>query len=156
MNSICIIWGSIADYLTLLITTVGLIFAFIQLISYRKELKNKMFIEYRQRFKSDPINIKVLELMNTNKDDQLTKYEVIHFIGFYEELHKMMEDKLISKCDLIYFFGSHYKEAFQGDYIKNLIDLNDPYWIRASKLLEIITKEEDCELQLMRKKIYCK
>jgi hypothetical protein len=143
-------WGSIPDYITLLITLVGIGIALEQFRSYRKELKNRLFIEFRQRFKSDPINIKIFEFLNPLENQKKvnlpTKYEIYHFVGFYEELHKMLVDKMITCEDLIYFFGYYYLEALKRKEVKDMIDLDDPYWIRAKDLLNILKGEEDKNL----------
>jgi len=142
LNYICSInWGSLADWITVLITGLGFGFALIQFRNYRKELMNRTFIEYRQRFNSDVINIRVLEYIS--KTDNLpnelpSEYDINHFLGFYEELHKMLLDNQISIDDLIYYFGNYYLKVIENPILFKRIKVNDFFWIRSVDLYKRI------------------
>ncbi len=144
-------WGSVADWTTVLITCAGIIIALWQFISYRKEIKNKTFIEFRQRFKSDPIIIKILEFITPMEENRNvgnnnlvpSKYDVYHFIGFYEELHKMYIDNQISMQDIVYFFGYYYTKVFDHPDLSRIIKSNSTYWIRAVHLNKLIKKNQN-------------
>lgn len=133
-----------ASWTTTLITFIGILIALWQFILYRKELKSKIFIEFRQRFKTDPINLKIFEFINGNKNNNNpTEYEMSHFIGFYEELHKMHKDKQVNLSDLIYFFGNYYIKAFEHPDLSKKIKINSTYWSRAIDLYKLIKKNEN-------------
>jgi len=90
---------NILDLLLLIVTSLGFIIALKQFGSYREELKVRTFIEFRQRFKSDAIILKILEALNSdnpNRIKEFPKYELYHFLGFYEELEKMYSLKQVS------------------------------------------------------------
>lgn len=144
-------WGSFPDWIMIFITGIGIIVAIRQFILYRREIKNKTFIEFRQRFKTDPINIKVLEYLNVKKSKNKksesnvkpTCYEINHFVGFYEELHKMLINKLISIDDLIYFFGNYYFKVFEDTKLISCVKLQSHYWARAIDLYIIMKKHKN-------------
>ena len=85
------------EWIAVIITLLGFIIAFWQFKLYRKEIRDKSFIEFRQRFKSNVINIKVLSFIldNYGTVEELSEYEIFHFLGFYEELHKLNNRKTI-------------------------------------------------------------
>jgi len=148
-----ITWGSIADWIMVLITILGFGFALFQFWNYRKELKNRTFLEFRQRFKSDEINIRVLEYIS--KNDNSTKkipseYDVNHFLGFYEELHKMLLENQISIDDLIYYFGNYYLKVFEDSILFERIKINDLYWIRSVDLYKRIKMNKSESLEKLR------
>ncbi len=146
--------GSLADWTIALITLIGILLALKQFILYRNELKNKIFIEFRQRFKSDPINIKVFEFISGNKETNLpTEYEVNHLIGFYEELHKMYKDKQLNLNDLIYFFGNYYIKVIEHPELSKKIRTNSTYWTRAIDLYKLIKENEKRILGKIGKKL---
>ena len=158
-NCICSInWSLIAEWATVVITAIGIILGLNQFKSYRKELKNKIFIEFRQRFKSDPINLKVLKYISLNDDDQAAleqdkipnKYDVYHFLGFYEELHKMLIDKQMSLNDLIYFFGYYYMKLYSLPIFSEAINIDDRLWSRAKSLLKLINDNHVRVLEQMK------
>lgn len=141
-------FGSLADWTTSIITLIGICIALYQFISYRKELKNKVFIEFRQRFKADPINVKIFEFINGNiKSNIPTDYEVNHFIGFYEELHKMYKDNQVSINDLIYFFGNYYLKVFEHSDLSEKIKSGSNYWARAVDLYKLMKENEKSVLE---------
>ena len=135
-------YGSMAEWTAAIITLVGIGIALWQFISYRKELKNKIFLEFRQRFKTDTINVKIFEFISKDGGQEPSTYEVYHFFGFYEELHKMFIDKLISINDLVYFFGYYYLKAYDNKILINKIKTNDYYWTRAVDLHKIICENK--------------
>lgn len=135
-------WGSIAEWTAAMITLIGIGIALWQFISYRKELKNKIFLEFRQRFKADPINLRIFEFISKNEGQEPSVYEAYHFFGFYEELHKMYIVKLISINDLIYYFGYYYLKAYENPTLIQKIKTNSYYWTRAVDLYKIISKNK--------------
>ena len=141
-------WGSVADWTTATITLLGIGIALYQFISYRKELKNKIFIEFRQRFKSDPINVKIFEFISGNNTSNIpTDYEVNHFIGFYEELHKMHKEKQVTIEDLIYFFGNYYIKVLENKNLSEKVKTNSDYWTRAVDLYRLMKENENKTLK---------
>lgn len=148
-------WSALGTWVAALIALVGIILALKQFRHYRKELRNKMFIEFRQRFKSDSINIKILEYIQkdtTSSSNCPTIYEVYHFAGFYEELHKMMKEKQISLEDLVYYFGNYYLKVIEHDEISSKIKTNSKYWTRAIDLYYIIKNSENSVLENVSQK----
>ena len=130
---------TLTDLLLLFVTTSGIIIALYEFRSYRREFRYKVFLEFRQRFKSDKIILKILKALNTKDKqtlNQLTKYEKYHFLGFYEELEKMYSLKQVTINDIDYFFGYYYIKFFR--YTK--ISRSDYYWRRAIRLYKLIKK----------------
>ena len=138
-------FGSVADWALALITLFGIIIALVQFDSYRKEIKNNTFVEFRQRFKSDSINIKVFKyLFDQNEKLEIpTEYEFNHFLGFSEELHKMYVDRQISIDDIIYFFGIYFVKFFENENAKNKVKITSNYWTRAVALYREIKENEN-------------
>jgi hypothetical protein len=146
-------------WLTLIITLIAILIAYRQFISYRKELRDKLFIEFRQRLKADPINLKIFEYISIDNKEEIdekmipTEYEINHFFGLYEELHKIYIDHQLSIDDLVYFFGCYYITVFEDPYLGSLINKEDDYWIRAMDLYCEIRKNEKRVLTNLRLKL---
>ncbi len=147
-------WGSLPDWLILIVTILGILIALRQFVQYRKEIKTKTFIEFRQRFKTDPINLKVLEYLSVNNSSKKAKpssYEVNHFFGFYDELHKMVKDNLISLEDVIYYFGNYYLKVFTKEELISFVKIQSNYWSRALDLYCLIKEKENKILTKVKK-----
>jgi hypothetical protein len=119
-------WTAFGTWILALITLLGIFLALRQFKYYRREICNNMFIEFRQRFKSDPINVKVFDFIQNN----------------YEELHRMLIEKQISLDDVIYYFGNYYIKIFEHKDISALLKRNSKYWTRAVDLYCLVSENE--------------
>ena len=147
----------LSELLIVVLTFFAVFIALKQFKLYRKEQKNKTFIEFRQRFKADPINLKIFQYLLNKKDEQqngnelkISEYEVYHFLGFYEELHKMLIDKQITIEDLVYYFGFYYLRAFEKAELFNLNMLKSDYWTRALDIYRIIFENQETVIKQIR------
>lgn len=134
-------WRSVADLSTIL-SFFGIVIASLQIYWYRKELKNKTFIEFRQRFKADKINLEIFDFLTGGETNIPSDYQVNHFLGFYEELHKMYEDGQISIDDLVYFFGNYYVKVMEHADLSTKAKLNSTYWTRAVDMYQLIKRNQ--------------
>ena len=131
-------WGSLPDWLLLFSTIFGLFFAWKTLRNTANDNKVKIFLEFRARFKSDPIILGMLKYLTNLSETKPDHYDCFHFLGFYEELDKIEDSKIISLNDIDYFFGFYLEMFFKNDLYKKYISEDAPGWIRVQNLKEKI------------------
>ena len=126
------------ELIKLILTVITVIIALVAIIKgyweYRKSVKQKrveLFIKYRQQLKSDLILKRILELLETENNEEISKlsrFDKYLFIGFYEEIALLVNSKIIKPEIAHYMFAYYAKLCWDNNAFWSDINRESMYW----------------------------
>jgi hypothetical protein len=121
----------IITIITAIITLIAIIKGYLE---YQKSVKQKrveLFIKYRDHLKNDVIFKKILELLETNNNDEirnLPRFDRYLFLGFYEEIALLVNSRIMKPEIAHYMFAYYAKLCWENDTFWYDISRESFYW----------------------------
>ena len=126
--------------ITIFLSVLSLLFYNLYRLKFRLE-KFEKFIDMRNKLKSNDNHMKIIQLLEENNEDLkniplINKY---NFLGFYEEIAILVNNRLMNEEIAFYMFGYYAIKCMNASHFWSGINQNSFYWILfnnfASKMI---------------------